>query len=74
MSAAYWRKAMNFGAAAPARIQGQTTVSRPIGVPAENRGLSLIYAVRARHVAVLVVLLAFPWLATPFLTYQIGSQ
>ena len=30
--------------------------------------------VRARHVVVLALLLAFPWFATPFLTYQIGAQ
>lgn len=74
MSAAYWRKAMNYGSV-PARNQGQTTVALPASPPAErNRGLSLIYAVRARHVVVLALLLAFPWFATPFLTYQIGAQ
>ena len=74
MSAAYWRKAMNYGSV-PARIQGPTTVSLPAAAPAErNRGLSLIFAVRARHVLVFAFLLAFPWFATPFFTYQIGAQ
>ena len=82
MSAAYWRKAMNYGSV-PAPKRGQDPFSgeqraaagkRVLTPFAENRGLSLIYAVRARHVVVLALLLAFPWFATPFLTYQIGAQ
>jgi branched-chain amino acid transport system permease protein len=30
--------------------------------------------VRLRHVVVLAILIAYPWLATPFFTYQIGAQ
>jgi branched-chain amino acid transport system permease protein len=30
--------------------------------------------VRPRHVIVLALLVAYPWLATPFFTYQIGAQ
>jgi branched-chain amino acid transport system permease protein len=30
--------------------------------------------VRARHVTVLLALLAYPWVATPFFTFQIGGQ
>ena len=31
-------------------------------------------SIGARHVVVLAFLLAFPWFATPFFTYQIGAQ
>jgi branched-chain amino acid transport system permease protein len=34
----------------------------------------LISGIRARHVVVLALLLAFPWFTTPSLTYQIGAQ
>ncbi len=86
MSAAYWRKAMNYGSVpAPKRApkrgqdpfsdeQRAATGKRVLTPFPENRGLSLIYAVRARHVVVLAMLLAFPWFATPFFTYQIGAQ
>ena len=63
MSAARWRKAMNYGntVALPAP-RGNRTVT-PVSLP-----FSL------RHVLVLVFLLAFPWYATPFFTYQIAGQ
>jgi branched-chain amino acid transport system permease protein len=80
MSAAYWRKAMNFG------NRGQTPIShgaaaavalpRPVIVPGSGiRALTPIFAgLSFRHVAVFVFLLALPWFATPFFTYQIGAQ
>jgi branched-chain amino acid transport system permease protein len=82
MSAANWRNAMNSGAGRAAmRNQGQTTISMNRGgagaaaLPG-NRGLSLNFEnpVRVRHIAVLIFLVAFPWFATPFFTYQIGAQ
>src|SRR5262245_30780208 len=30
--------------------------------------------IRVRHVIVLAVAVAYPWLATPFLTFQVGAQ
>jgi branched-chain amino acid transport system permease protein len=86
VSAADWRKAMNSGAGRAAmlaptlRNQGQTTISASQGAaamaPPGNRGLSLNFKnpVEARHVVVLLFVLAFPWFATPFLTFQIGGQ
>jgi branched-chain amino acid transport system permease protein len=80
MSAAYWRKAMNFG------NRGQTPIShgsaaaavlpRPVMVPGSGiRALTpIVAALSFRHVAVFVFLLALPWFATPFFTYQIGAQ
>jgi branched-chain amino acid transport system permease protein len=83
LSAANWRNAMNSGAGRSAmRNQGQTTISAGGGTAAAvfpgNRGLSLNFGflrhIGARHVIVLVVLLAYPWFATPFFTFQIGAQ
>ena len=74
MSAAQWRKAMNSGAGRAAisgrPARGQTPVS-----VVQSGGLTPALAfVRLRHVLVLLALLAFPWLATPFITFQIGAQ
>lgn len=72
MSAAYWRKAMNFH---PAKRGQDPFSAKSVGTPSPgNRGLSLISAVRPRHVIVLAFLVAYPWFATPFFTYQIGAQ
>ncbi len=52
---------------------GSIAVARP-----GNRGLTPISeffdGVSLRHPLVLIFLIAFPWFATPFLTYQIGAQ
>jgi len=83
MSAANWRNAMNSGAGRAAmRNQGQTTISAGGGAAAAvfpgNSGLSLDFGfwrhIGARHVVVLAFLLAYPWFATPFFTFQIGAQ
>ena len=71
MSAAYWRKAMNFSPAKRGQDRFSRSTTRPEGkrvlTPSQN-------PVRARHVVVLAFLLAFPWFATPFFTFQIGAQ
>jgi branched-chain amino acid transport system permease protein len=81
MSAAQWRRAMNSSAAASvaARSPGAAvvhTISQP--APTERgswRWLhSAIGAIQARHVIVLVALFVYPFIATPFFTYQIGAQ
>jgi branched-chain amino acid transport system permease protein len=69
MSAANWRKAMNSGA-------GRVTMLSPavaVGVP-EVKGFEFKNPIKARHLVVLLFVLAFPWFATPFFTYQIGAQ
>ena len=44
-------------------------------LPAGNRALTPISnPIRVRHIVVLAFLVAFPWFATPFFTYQIGAQ
>ena len=72
MSAANWRGAMNF----QPRAQGPSTPGAPAPAadaarPARRRSRN---PVRVRHVIVLAFLIAFPWFATPFFTYQIGAQ
>ena len=54
-----------------ARAQGPAAA----GAPAATRGLRWIAErLRARHVLVLLAVLAYPWVATPFFTFQIGAQ
>jgi branched-chain amino acid transport system permease protein len=85
MSAANWRKAMNSGAGRAAMLgnRGQLPISSAssaasIVLPG-NRSLPPISfqfknPLAARHVVVLLFVLAFPWFASPFFTYQIGAQ
>jgi branched-chain amino acid transport system permease protein len=75
MSASNWRNAMNSGAGRAAMMnRGQAAVALPLPGLEGNRGLSLISGIRARHMVVLLFLLAYPWFATPFFTFQIGAQ
>jgi len=86
MSAANWRKAMNSGAGRIAMGAARPTVGFPTapasiddvvaeGDASVSRWLRLLLQhVRARHVAVLAFLLVFPWIASPFFTFQIGAQ
>jgi branched-chain amino acid transport system permease protein len=72
VSAANWRNAMNSGVgrAAMRTDEGAAMLPapRPIRFPGFWRHIG------ARHVVVLVSLLAYPWFATPFFTFQIGAQ
>jgi branched-chain amino acid transport system permease protein len=68
MSPANWRGAMNVQTPRPvARASGRA------GVAQEPRR-RFTNPVRPRHVVVLAFLVAYPWLATPFFTFQIGAQ
>jgi branched-chain amino acid transport system permease protein len=44
------------------------------GVAPEPRPRRFTNPLRPQHVIVLAILLAYPWLATPFFTFQIGAQ
>ena len=74
MSAANWRNAMNAGAGRAAMRAGSGVgaaalpAARPIQLPRFWRHIG------ARHVLVLAFVLAYPWFATPFFTFQIGAQ
>ena len=68
MSAADWRGAMNAGA-------GRLAMGKLLEVPREKETTQAWQnPVQARHLIVLAALLLLPWVATPFLTYQIGAQ
>ena len=80
MSAAYWRKAMNSGAVA---ARGNVVAlpggrAAPVVAPSRERGPLWIttawQSLRLRHVVVLALLIAYPFFASPFLTFQIGGQ
>jgi branched-chain amino acid transport system permease protein len=65
---------MNAGAG---RLAMGRATAAPRAAPAarvERRGSSLLAGVRARHAIVLLFVLSYPMVATPFLTYQIGAQ
>jgi branched-chain amino acid transport system permease protein len=73
MSAADWRRAMNLQ---PRRLGGPPAGRSAVSVDRAPRAgrARLANPVRPQHVIVLAFLLAYPWFATPFFTYQIGAQ
>ena len=81
MSAANWRGAMNVRArrratsgptgTAPA---GASRGGAPARAGRRPRAWRFTSPVRLRHVVVLAFLLAYPWFAPPFFTFQIGAQ
>jgi branched-chain amino acid transport system permease protein len=86
MSAADWRKAMNSGATSQAWARpGRAAAARPrTAVGADRLGADragapawlpwLATRVRPVPLILLAVLIAYPWVATPFFTFQIGGQ
>ena len=84
MSAAKWRRAMNTGIVdlpevAPARSTATRAMPRPAGATecadrAAAGGSASLRAIRPHHVVVLVAVLVYPFVATPFFTFQIGAQ
>jgi branched-chain amino acid transport system permease protein len=73
MSAAAWRKAMNTGAAGHAWSPPARAGTLP-AIPSEELRPAFTWPVKPRHVIVLAALLLYPWVASPFFTYQIGGQ
>ena len=83
MSGASWRKAMNRGASAPTRPRpatpGLTLAAPPAADPYADsdapRWLKLLWrSLAPRHVFVGLGVLLFPFVATPFFTFQVASQ
>jgi branched-chain amino acid transport system permease protein len=77
MSASQWRKAMNSGSRALASgpsawsARPAATIASP-AMPAG--GSTAARAVPLRQLIVIGLLLLYPWIATPFFTFQIGGQ
>jgi branched-chain amino acid transport system permease protein len=84
MSAAQWRRAMNTGLSAAARPLPLPRAHSPVAAPAavdpyadsDAPGwLKLLWrTLSARHVFVAAFVLIFPFVATPFFTFQIAAQ
>ena len=85
MSAAQWRRAMSSSAATAARSGSATAIAHPAPVrqielaPLGQSGVprwlrAMVRPLRWRHVIVAALVLAYPFVATPFFTFQIGAQ
>ena len=84
MSAARWRRAMNTGLAATPRPLPVAVSSRaaqaaaapdPYADSLAPEWLKFLWrTLSARHVFVLAFVLLFPFVATPFITFQVASQ
>jgi len=82
MSAAQWRRAMNAGLAAarprttvPARAATGLPVPDPYADSDAPAWLKVLWRTLApRHVFVTLFVLVFPFVATPFFTFQVASQ
>jgi branched-chain amino acid transport system permease protein len=81
MSAAQWRRAMNVGVGAtagavPAVVMPVLTraPSATNTAPSASVWQALWQGIRLRHVIVLLAALVFPFVATPFFTFQVAAQ
>ncbi len=81
MSASQWRRAMNSAATAAAHTAApRLRAKESAAPPATDAGAAprwferLGASIRARHLIVLVAVFVYPFVATPFFTYQIGAQ
>ncbi|MCE9657138.1 MAG: branched-chain amino acid ABC transporter permease [Burkholderiales bacterium] len=82
MSASQWRRAMNSAAttASPGslprgtRLPESGTGSRPAAAPGPAPLWSERIGIRPRHLVVLAAAILYPFIASPFFTYQIGAQ
>ena len=83
MSAAYWRRAMNTGAqrALPlprpvaSSAQPMPAADDPYADSGAPRWLQYLWrTLQARHVFVGLFVLVFPFVATPFITFQVAAQ
>ena len=82
MSAAQWRRAMNSGAGrhawrppvATGGIAGAAAGTLAPGPRVGEAVAAWLRPIRLRHVIVLIAVLAYPWVASPFFTFQIGGQ
>ena len=81
MSAAQWRRAMNSAATAavPASTDSMPRVAPGAPGPADTAPKSAWFErigarIKPRHLLVLAAVVLYPFVASPFFTYQIGAQ
>ena len=78
MSASQWRRAMNSAATAAAHTAVLPARAAKPASPTTDTGPTPLWSerigIRPRHLVVLVALLLYPFVASPFFTYQIGAQ
>ena len=78
MSAARWRRAMATGSPASGRMQPASTRAAPqvSTAPVDPRGWlqRSVEGLAWRHVVVLLAVAVFPFVATPFITFQVAAQ
>jgi branched-chain amino acid transport system permease protein len=81
MSASQWRRAMNSAATAASHTPARALRSREsAALPTADAGPAPLWFERIgtrigpRHLIVLAAALLYPFVATPFFTYQIGAQ
>jgi len=84
MSASQWRRAMNSAATAAAPTLAARPALAPRSPTSPGAGSDampmsswlgrFVTRVRPRHLVVLAAVVAYPFLASPFFTYQIGAQ
>ena len=83
MSAARWRRAMNTGIVDLPEVAAtrSTTTTGPNRTPSVAKAIdspgwwrTVTRSVAPHHIVVLVAVLVYPFVASPFFTYQIGAQ
>ena len=85
MSASQWRRAMNSAATAaaptatlarsyPPRAGGAAAPGAAVAVPTPSWLERVSARIKARHLVVLAAVVLYPFVASPFFTYQIGAQ
>ena len=78
MSASQWRRAMNSAATRAAHTAVLPARAAKPAAPTADAGPTPLWSerigIRPRHLVVLVALLLYPFVASPFFTYQIGAQ
>jgi branched-chain amino acid transport system permease protein len=78
MSASQWRRAMNSAATTAAHTAALPARAAKPASPPADAGPSPLWSerigIRPRHLVVLVAVLVYPFVASPFFTYQIGAQ
>jgi branched-chain amino acid transport system permease protein len=74
MSAVHWRRAMRATTSARVPPVGRTPAVAASAVAAPRGWRALAASIAPRHVIALIAVLVFPFVATPFITFQVAAQ